>query len=339
MAMKQIVCILAGILWLQVASAQNAPYQGGIADGHATNSIQTFNPQGVILKFAPYRGGNGSGYTSDSISKFNGQAYIGKFAPFAGGNNDGWANHPYLLINTVSNYTACGDTTLTINFQSTGPINIGNQYTVQLSDINGVYGSPIVIGTSSTNSTSGSINCMLPANLAAGNYFIRLVSTNPVITGFSKAIAITIPPNLGVDTTLFIVCAGETLNISGVYNTTGLTATWNTPNTMAAPAGTHRLVATNLAGCRDTAFVTIQQDVLTWTGTVSNDWHTAGNWNLSRIPNEKSHVIINGSTPNPCTVNNPQARAASLQVRSGATVTVPINNQITITGYCNSLPN
>jgi hypothetical protein len=336
--MKKTVFILISLLWMHLALAQNAPYRGGNGDGYATNSLQTFNPQAYILKFAPYRGSNGNGYSSDSISNFNGRAYIGKFAPFAGGNNDGWANQPNLFIASISGYTACSDTTLTVNFQGTSLINNGNVYTVQISDGSGGFSNPTSIGSINSSAITGSINCTLPPNLAAGNYLLRVVSTSPIINGFSKSIVVSIKPNLGKDTTLFIVCSGETLDISNLYNTIGLTSSWNTTNILAAPIGTHRLSVTNGAGCRDTAFVTIQQDVLTWTGSLNNDWHVASNWSPNRVPNEKSHVIVNGSTTNTCTINIPQAKAASLQLKNGAALTVPVNNQLLLTGNCNPLP-
>lgn len=364
--MKKVIIILSFFFLKQTAFAQNESYHGGIADGHAGDIIFTFsqgnyilkftpyrggnadgysadslvaiNQGNYILKFAPYRGGNSDGYKSDSLNSFNALAYIGKFNPYAGGIADGHAGQPFILVNSISGYAGCGDSTFAINFFVNAQYNAGNSFTAQLSDTSGNFGSPLNIGV--LNSLlSGTVNCNIPGNLPQSNkYRVRVNSSNPGTTGYGYPITISTKPNLGADTTLFIVCSGETLNISNLYNTTGLTSLWNIPNPLQAPAGRDSLIVTSSYGCKDTAVVIIQQDVTTWTGTISNDWFNAGNWNTNRIPNEKTHVIINGSTPNNCIVNSSPAKAASLQVRNGAIFTVIIGNDVSLFGLCNPLP-
>jgi hypothetical protein len=98
-------------------------------------------------------------------------------------------------------------------------------------------------------------------------------------------------PNLGPDSLLYHNCYLETTNQLPLYNTTGLTGTWNTATPALAPPGNYRLIATNATCCADSALVTIKLEVATWTGTISNNWHTAGNWNINRIPTSLTHVI------------------------------------------------
>ena len=145
-------------------------------------------------------------------------------------------------------------------------------------------------------------------------------------------------PALGADTTVLHDCPGETSNLNPLYNTTGLSAVWNTATTSAAPPGTYRLVVTNSFSCTDTAFAIIKLETATWLGTTSSDWHTAANWSTGKVPTDKTHVIITGSTPNPCIIINANATAASIQVRNGGTVQTSNNKTVDVKGKCFTLP-
>ncbi|HMP20497.1 MAG TPA: hypothetical protein PKC39_06015 [Ferruginibacter sp.] len=52
----------------------------------------------------------------------------------------------------------------------------------------------------------------------------------------------------------------------------------------------------------------------TWTGALSNDWHTAGNWSCNTVPDENTDVIINTGTP----VISADAAVRSLLLSNGA---------------------
>jgi Beta-propeller repeat len=145
-------------------------------------------------------------------------------------------------------------------------------------------------------------------------------------------------PNIGADTLLYHNCYLETTNLLPLYNTTGLTALWNTGTPTVAPPGNYRLIASNVTGCADTAFVTIKLEVATWTGTISNNWHTAGNWNINKVPTSLTHVIINSGTPNNCVISTANATAASVQLRNGAVLSTSNGMTITVTGNCAVLP-
>ncbi|MCU0334465.1 MAG: delta-60 repeat domain-containing protein, partial [Chitinophagaceae bacterium] len=53
-----------------------------------------------------------------------------------------------------------------------------------------------------------------------------------------------------------------------------------------------------------------------WTGAVSNDWHTAGNWSMGFVPTGATHVII-GPSANMCIISTSDAAAYSVQVLDG----------------------
>jgi len=157
--------------------------------------------------------------------------------------------------------------------------------------------------------------------------------------GGASAIYARIRDFLGGDTSAIIICSNETADLFSLYDSVGLTFVWDSPTPMAAGLGTYQLIATTTGGCVDTANATLYQEIIKWTGTVSNDWHNAANWNIGKIPTEKSHVIISGGTPNPCVISNADARAASLQAKTGTGNFSIINNRVLLlSGTCNSLP-
>lgn len=153
-------------------------------------------------------------------------------------------------------------------------------------------------------------------------------------------ITVSAKPSIGPDTLVYHNCYLETTNLTTLYNTTGLTAMWNTASPTFAPPGNYRLIAstTPSGGCADTANVEIKLLVATWTGAISSDWHTAGNWSTSQVPNALTHVIINSGTPNNCTISSTNAIAASVQLRNGAALNMTNGMTITIAGSCAVLP-
>lgn len=99
---------------------------------------------------------------------------------------------PTFTINSL-----CAGTTFNVNFTTTGVFNPANMFEVQLSDANGTFDNPTVIGSSPT---AGVISCTIPINIPGGaSYKIRVVSTNQILSGDtngSNLIAITASLNL-----------------------------------------------------------------------------------------------------------------------------------------------
>ncbi|MES2772893.1 MAG: hypothetical protein V4722_01825 [Bacteroidota bacterium] len=247
---------------------------------------------------------------------------------------------PFINVNSITDYNICGGNSFRMAFHKTGTYNPGNVFTVQLSDSLGSFASPITIG-SVADTTSRIVTCGIPKTIPNGNqYRIRVVSSNPVVTGIQNDIPITLrtAPDLGPDTTLYVVCAAETLSLNTAYNFTGLTRQWTTLTPTTAGIGVYGVIVTNSNGCTDTAFVTVKQDVAQWTGAISSDWHVAGNWSTNRVPNEKTHVIIQSGTPNICQVSSADAKAASIQVKNLAVVNVINNRDTKVAASCNPLP-
>ncbi|MBK9402190.1 MAG: T9SS type A sorting domain-containing protein [Bacteroidetes bacterium] len=65
----------------------------------------------------------------------------------------------------------------------------GNIIFIELSDVNGSFSQPTVIGALGTTNAQGQINCQLPSGLTnSPNYVIRIRSTSPVLSGAQTSI-------------------------------------------------------------------------------------------------------------------------------------------------------
>ncbi|MFN8351046.1 MAG: kelch repeat-containing protein [Flavobacteriales bacterium] len=65
-----------------------------------------------------------------------------------------------------------------------GSFNPGNVFTALLSDANGIFNSPVVLGSVASNASTGSIPLVFPAGLATGSgYRIMVTGSNPAVVG------------------------------------------------------------------------------------------------------------------------------------------------------------
>lgn len=166
-------------------------------------------------------------------------------------------------------------------------------------------------------------------------FFIVLL----LIPIFNISVSQNCPPSiLGNDTSFVIVCQDEVLDISNIYNLTNLIPEWNIPNPTLAGLGINRLIVTDIAGCRDTAFISIRQDIKTWLGAHSDDWHDSMNWTENSIPGDSTHVLVNSSTLYPCIIKSADSKVASLQVNKDANYQITNNRKLEIKSKCNNLP-
>ena len=88
--------------------------------------------------------------------------------------------------------TYCVNSELNVSYTITGNFNSDNIFTVQLSDASGNFGSPVNIG-SVASTASGTLVGTLPSGTPAGSgYKIRVVSSDPALTGTVTTSTITI---------------------------------------------------------------------------------------------------------------------------------------------------
>ncbi|HMQ74943.1 MAG TPA: hypothetical protein PKE21_11740, partial [Flavobacteriales bacterium] len=137
-------------------------------DPATTNDVLTVACVCQGTRNAIYSGGIGSGYTVLAFA-----------AP------------PSLTTGSVSG-PLCAGTTLDLSFVVEGAFNVGNSFTAELSDANGSFASPTVIGTA-VGTTGGSITATVPPGTPDGTgYRIRVVGSDPQITGTDNGADITI---------------------------------------------------------------------------------------------------------------------------------------------------
>jgi hypothetical protein len=112
-----------------------------------------------------------------------------------------------------------------VNFTSTAVFTGGNTFKAQLSDATGSFATPVEIGTLN-GSTLGTINAVIPNSTSAGTgYRIRVVSTDPAITGSDNG------ANLSVVTFEVSLAPTDTQTIDKGTAGTTITASSTHPST------------------------------------------------------------------------------------------------------------
>lgn len=120
----------------------------------------------------------------------------------------------------------CAGSSFQLPFTEQGTFNAqalfsaGNKFTAQLSDAFGDFSNPVNIGD--TNSTvSGNFSVIIPGNTPAGNgYRIRIISSNPAVTGPDNGIDIRIDNGLPAASSVIAngplsFCNGDSVELSG----------------------------------------------------------------------------------------------------------------------------
>jgi photosystem II stability/assembly factor-like uncharacterized protein len=134
------------------------------------------------------------------------------------------------ISTTVLNQSYCQSQNMSVNYTISGQFISNNVFSVQLSNSSGSFSNPTVIG--SLNSTSnGTINCVIPSSTPFGSgYRIRVVSSNPVVTGTDNGNNLTINP---IPTPIVsgsnIVCNESTNNYT-IPTNSGRTYQWSAPS-------------------------------------------------------------------------------------------------------------
>lgn len=167
-------------------------------DGYTSN-IGTPNATGTTISLSGASYQNISGpitfrFYGWGASSSGGTFSINSFT-FDGTTSCGTPNT--ITTGTVStspfNVTCLTGASGSITFTSTGTFNPGNIFTAQLSNSSGLFAVPVTIGSLDSASSvgtnpSGIINFTIPAEMITGSgYEIRIISTNPVVTGTESA--------------------------------------------------------------------------------------------------------------------------------------------------------
>ncbi|MCC7232571.1 MAG: proprotein convertase P-domain-containing protein [Bacteroidia bacterium] len=153
-----------------------------------------------------------------------------------------------IVTQNVSASSYCAGSAVNVPFYTDAAANSGNVFTAQLSGSSGSFSSPVSIGTLAGTMTTGTIACVIPPGTTAGSgYRIRVVSSNPAVTGSDNGSNITIGPGPGIPgsiTGTSVVCQGQTgvvYSVAAVANATGYQ--WDLPSgcTIASGANTNTI--------------------------------------------------------------------------------------------------
>lgn len=157
----------------------------------------------------------------------------------------------------------CAGGAIDVPFATTGIYNSGNVFTAQLSDSSGSFTNAVDIGTLASSNASGTIHATLPFNSTLGTHYrIRVVSSNPAVTGHDNGSDITINPVLTVTASAspsVNLCTGDTLTLSGTgaVNYTWTNGVVNGTSFVPSATATYIVTGSNGTGCNSSDTITV----------------------------------------------------------------------------------
>ncbi len=150
------------------------------------------------------------------------------------------------------------------------------------------------------------------APLSPGQYVYTVTATAPngVSCSDTTIVTVSLKPVLAADSTRKI-CPGSTVDLTTVFNTTGLTTAWTfagvpviNVSSVSVP-GIYQLIATNATGCSDTALFILVTDVVTSTvSTLNADCTTNGTITVTNVTGISPYVYSISTNPGVTQVSN-----------------------------------
>lgn len=199
-----------------------------------------------------------------------------------------------ITTNAISTTSLCPGQNLNVDFSGNGSANAGNVYTAQLSTATGSFTGAVNIGTLSSINPSGTIACLIPGGTAAGTaYRIRVIASNPAVTGSDNGANLTVVGPLGATGTISgpaSLCQGQTGVIYTVSTSANATSyAWSLPVgfTITSGAGTGSITV-SIAANASSGGLTVTPSNLCATGTAS------GIYNVIVNPLPASAGVITG---------------------------------------------
>jgi hypothetical protein len=178
-----------------------------------------------------------------------------------------------IATGSVSPSAYCTSNTITVPFSTnTARYATGNVFNFQLSDASGVFAAsaPLLGTLQSANATGGVLTGVIPQNTPAGSgYRVRVVASNPAVTGTDNGANLTIGTTpVSQATGPATVANGATISLSTTPTYAGATYSWSgpggfsstlqSPSTSTTTAGTARYsVTVTLGNCSSSSFVDV----------------------------------------------------------------------------------
>ncbi len=303
---------------------------------------------------------NAGGYSNTGTTTNNGFIHVANELYIS----SGFTNRGVLKYGTVSGTVSNSTTAAIIVKDSPAPI-----FTYASTPYNGVING-IYTNAAATNSagTFTPLNSFVPdAGLPIGSQTLYAKITPNVDTCFYIVPFIyvvlptfTVQPSstakCSPDVASFTVAVNQAtsyqwqLSTDGGTNWNNITAnaiytnvtttTLNISNTAGLHNYQYRCVATNSGGSvnSNAATLTVITGVntptgtLTWTGAINTNWNQACNWSPASVPAVGNDVVIPNTTNDPIIGASANAVAKSVEVQSGALLTIAANGTLTVNG-------
>jgi len=138
-----------------------------------------------------------------------------------------------ITTSAIAPTTYCAGGTISVPYTITGSFTAGNVFTVELSSSTGTFPTGNYIGTLSSTS-AGTITATIPGGTAtAAAYKVRVISSNPSITGSASATTLTISaPPTAVAGTAVATCGTIAVNVTaGSSVTNNASLAWTSSGT------------------------------------------------------------------------------------------------------------
>ncbi len=258
---------------------------------------------------------------------------------------------------SVADSVKCAGTGLNVKYLVSENFRNTNVFTVQMSDTNGSFASPIQIGRDSTN-ISGTIPCTIPVNTPTGWYAIRLISSAPADTTYEYYFNYHPQKNTSATAVFYYresvsyypptngICKGDTMALR-TENMTGLGVTpatyqWQ-KNGVNIPSATMATYGTRTAAHNDTFRCIMTSTHACWAGdTVVSTPYIAGvdtipsiTANISVAPDD-SICINDTATFYISNINIGTANAVGWHIKNRPGISFPAADDTLITRYVHS---
>ena len=283
----------------------------GVTTSAGTNTVVTGTP-GTNL---------GTVYSTLTITIPNGTSSVGlRINAVNDDTNEVWCIDDVEIIgtpassNTITTNTALVGSpfcvsastgaTVSVPFTSVGTFNAGNVYTAQLSNAAGSFAIPVSIGTVTSTLNTDVILATIPAGTAAGTgYRIRVVSSNPVVTGSDNTVNLTVQNAAAIttqpSTTIQNLCQGTAAtSLSVTASGTTLSYQWYSnllnSNTGGTAVGTNSASYTPVTTTAGTLYYYCVVTAACGTSVTSN---VSGAVNVTSVPGAPVGTINISANP------------------------------------------
>jgi hypothetical protein len=144
---------------------------------------------------------------------------------------------PFISTGTPFSLSICAGSSFSVPYTVGGNWPAGNVFSVELSDLNGSFGAPVVLG-SLTSTTSGTILATVPANTPTGTYQVRVVSSTSSITSspVDASLFVEAPAAAGNDTIVTLCKNSGSYVLLDLVNNADACGAWTSPNGQPFPS-------------------------------------------------------------------------------------------------------